>query len=182
MLLTFWEDGAWLSLKVPPGAGSLIVLQYDKYDMHIYVIIWLFTFPTFFQPSMHLQQGWKKLKHMHLLYCVYLGCRTWRLSLFAIFQTVSEAVPKEQSWSQFMGLNAKETTSCPACGWEQSGSAFSQFLHQKVMITITLPLSPSNWKHMVHSIGQCSVLSGLPHSNDVVRKRGAGAQIWTTVA
>lgn len=59
---------------------------------------------------------------------LYLGFRTWMLVLFSIFQTVMDAVPKAQSWKQFQGLNTKETTSHPAFGCEQTGSAFSQFL------------------------------------------------------
>lgn len=41
-----------------------------------------------------------------------------------------DAVPKAQSWKQFKGLNTKETTSHPAFGCEQIGSAFSQFLQE----------------------------------------------------
>lgn len=41
-----------------------------------------------------------------------------------------DAVPKAQSWKQFKGLNTKETTSHPAFGSEQIGSAFSQFLQE----------------------------------------------------
>lgn len=59
---------------------------------------------------------------------LYLGFRTYTLALFSIFQTVIDAVPKAQSWKQFKGLNTKETTSHPAFGCEQTGSAFSQFL------------------------------------------------------
>lgn len=88
---------------------------------------------------------------------LYLGFRTWKLALFSIFQTVRDVLPKAQSWSQFRGLNTKETTSCPACGCVQIGWVVSQFLHDTVMVTVTeLPcLNKHNW-----NIGgtQCKVV------------------------
>lgn len=83
---------------------------------------------------------------------LYRGFRTWKLALFSIFQTVMDVVLKAQSWSQFRGLNTKEMTSCPACGCVQIGSAFCQFLHYTVMVTVReqLRLNKHNWKYVAH--------------------------------